>query len=236
MQRAMDLTAVVRFYIDKMLREVPGMKVLLLDADTTRSVSTVYSQSEILEQEVYLVERLDADKGEQLFHLKVLRGTCQQQLATWINTKAVLRPVQPGLQQAVCFLRPTRENVARIRRELRDPRYGEYNLCKPYAHVCSCLAEEAAVGVNTASMERGAVLKRGVPYVRSLHQPFGGPAAAGPGRGGRAGLDQPGAGVFRRLYGPGPTPLRGADPAHARRPATLQLGVWPEARMRSCLL
>ena len=47
------------------------MKVLLLDADTTRSVSTVYSQSEILEQEVYLVERLDADKGEQLFHLKV---------------------------------------------------------------------------------------------------------------------------------------------------------------------
>ena len=46
------------------------MKVLLLDADTTRSVSTVYSQSEILEQEVYLVERLDADKGEQLFHLK----------------------------------------------------------------------------------------------------------------------------------------------------------------------
>ena len=66
----MDLSAVVRFYIDKMLREVPGMKVLLLDADTTRSVSTVYSQSEILEQEVYLVERLDADKGEQLFHLK----------------------------------------------------------------------------------------------------------------------------------------------------------------------
>ena len=82
MQRAMDLTAVVRFYIDKMLREVPGMKVLLLDADTTRSVSTVYSQSEILEQEVYLVERLDADKGEQLFHLKVMHGTCQQQLAT----------------------------------------------------------------------------------------------------------------------------------------------------------
>ncbi|KAK9839536.1 hypothetical protein WJX81_008245 [Elliptochloris bilobata] len=95
----MDLTAIPRFYIDKMLKEVPGMKVLLLDADTTTSVSTVYSQSEILEQEVYLVERLDADKGDQLFHLK-----------------------------AVCFLRPTRENVARIRRELRDPRYGEYNL------------------------------------------------------------------------------------------------------------
>lgn len=55
------------------------MKVLLLDAETTRVVSTVYSQSEILEQEVYLVERVDADKGDQLFHLKVWRcwlGRC----------------------------------------------------------------------------------------------------------------------------------------------------------------
>ena len=67
----MDLASVVRYYVDRMLKEVPGMKVLLLDADTTRIVSTVYSQSEILEQEVYLVERLDADRRDQLFHLKV---------------------------------------------------------------------------------------------------------------------------------------------------------------------
>lgn len=67
----MDLSSVVRYYVDRMLKEVPGMKVLLLDADTTRIVSTVYSQSEILEQEVYLVERLDADRRDRLFHLKV---------------------------------------------------------------------------------------------------------------------------------------------------------------------
>ena len=67
----MDLSSVIRFYIEKMLRDVTGMKAMLLDADTTRIVSTVYSQSEILEQEVYLVERLDADPGEQLLHLKV---------------------------------------------------------------------------------------------------------------------------------------------------------------------
>lgn len=66
----MDLSTVVRFYVERMLKEVPGMKVLLLDADTTKIVSTVYSQSEILEQEVYLVERLDADRRDQLFHLK----------------------------------------------------------------------------------------------------------------------------------------------------------------------
>ncbi len=124
----MDLSAVVRFYIDKMLREVPGMKVLLLDADTTRSVSTVYSQSEILEQEVYLVERLDADKGELLFHLKARTSRAPPLVAA-----AAARPRAGGAWalQAVCFLRPTRENVARLRRELRDPRYGEYNLCAP---------------------------------------------------------------------------------------------------------
>ncbi len=66
-----DLVAVLRSYVDRMLREVPGMKVLLLDSETTRVVSTVFSQSEILEQEVYLVERLEADKGDQLFDLNV---------------------------------------------------------------------------------------------------------------------------------------------------------------------
>lgn len=67
----MDLSTVIRFYIEKMLKDVKGMKALLLDSETTRIVSTVYSQSEILEQEVYLVEKLDADPGEQLLHLKV---------------------------------------------------------------------------------------------------------------------------------------------------------------------
>ena len=51
------------------------MKVLLLDAETTKIVSTVYSQSEILEQEVYLVERLDVERKEQLLHLKVASHT-----------------------------------------------------------------------------------------------------------------------------------------------------------------
>jgi len=51
-------------------RQVGGMKCLLLDAETTRVVSTVLSQSEILEHEVYLVERLEAERGDQLLHLK----------------------------------------------------------------------------------------------------------------------------------------------------------------------
>ena len=44
-------------------------------SETTRTVATVYSQSDILEQEVYLVERLDrAEPGDQLFHLKARAG------------------------------------------------------------------------------------------------------------------------------------------------------------------
>jgi hypothetical protein len=54
-----------------MLSDVHGMKVLLLDKDTTKIVSTVYSQSEILRQEVFLVESLVKEAGDQLFHLKV---------------------------------------------------------------------------------------------------------------------------------------------------------------------
>ena len=95
-----DLVAIVRSYVERALKGVPGMKALILDADTTRAVSTALSQSDILEQEVYLVERIDAeDKKEALPHLK-----------------------------AVALLRPSRENVARLRRELRDPRFGSYHL------------------------------------------------------------------------------------------------------------
>jgi hypothetical protein len=100
-----DLVAVVRSYLERALREVHGMKVLLLDADTTRTVSTALSQSDILGHEVYLVERLDAAaRGEALPHLR-----------------------------AVAYLRPTRDNVARLRRELRDPRFGSYHVCERHA-------------------------------------------------------------------------------------------------------
>ena len=66
----MDLPRILRFYVDKMLKEIAGMKVLIMDNETTQSVSMVYSQSEILEQEVFLVEKLEAQSKERLLHLK----------------------------------------------------------------------------------------------------------------------------------------------------------------------
>ncbi|NXJ05390.1 VPS45 protein, partial [Odontophorus gujanensis] len=57
----------------------------------------VYTQSEILQKEVYLFERIDSPGREPMKHLK-----------------------------AVCFLRPTEENVDYLIQELRRPKYSIY--------------------------------------------------------------------------------------------------------------
>lgn len=74
------------------------MKVLLLDEVTTQVVAMVYSQSQILEKEVYLVERMDADH-EPMQHLK-----------------------------AVYFIRPTKENIQTLCTEIARPRFSEYHV------------------------------------------------------------------------------------------------------------
>ncbi len=65
--------------------------------------------------------------------------------------------------QAVCFLRPTRENIARLRQELRDPRYGDYYLCEhpaldspPWPHAL-CIANQFR-GVHVAKRQKGVAL------------------------------------------------------------------------------
>jgi vacuolar protein sorting-associated protein 45 len=74
------------------------MKALLLDPVTTKIVSMVYSQTQILEKEVYLVEQL-GKKHEGMNHLK-----------------------------AALFVQPTEANFELIARELKDPRFKEYHI------------------------------------------------------------------------------------------------------------
>lgn len=97
----MVLVSAVRDYVNRMLQDISGMKVLVLDAQTVSVVSVVYSQSELLKKEVFLVEMVDSvsKSREAMSHLK-----------------------------AVCFLRPTSENVQHLRRQLASPRFGEYHL------------------------------------------------------------------------------------------------------------
>lgn len=66
-------------------------------------MSVVYSQSELLQKEVFLVELIDSisKSKESMSHLK-----------------------------AIYFLRPTSENIQLLRRQLASPRFGEYHLCR----------------------------------------------------------------------------------------------------------
>lgn len=95
----MNVITAVKLYVSRMIEESgPGMKVLLLDKETTTIVSMVYAQSEILQKEVYLFERIDTGAlREQMKHLK-----------------------------CIAFLRPTKENVELLSQELKSPKYGLY--------------------------------------------------------------------------------------------------------------
>lgn len=96
----MNVVLAVKQYVSKMIEDSgPGMKVLLMDKETTSFVSMVYTQSEILQKEVYLFERIDTTHRESMKHLK-----------------------------ALCFLRPTKENVEYLIKELRRPKYSVYFL------------------------------------------------------------------------------------------------------------
>ncbi|KAM7450804.1 vacuolar protein sorting-associated protein 45 [Porites harrisoni] len=96
----MNVILAVKQYVTKMIEDSgPGMKVLLMDKETTGVVSMVYTQSEVLQKEVYLFERIDTSGRETMKHLK-----------------------------AICFLRPTRENVEHLCSELKNPKYGVYYL------------------------------------------------------------------------------------------------------------
>lgn len=95
------LITAVREYINRMLQDISGMKVLVLDSSTVSAVSVVYSQSDLLKKEVFLVELVDSISmsKKSMSHLK-----------------------------AVYFLRPTSENIQHLKRQLASPRFGEYHV------------------------------------------------------------------------------------------------------------
>uniref|UniRef100_A0A8C0S056 Uncharacterized protein n=4 Tax=Canis lupus TaxID=9612 RepID=A0A8C0S056_CANLF len=88
----MNVVFAVKQYISKMIEDSgPGMKVLLMDKETTGIVSMVYTQSEILQKEVYLFERIDSQNREIMKHLK-----------------------------AICFLQPTKILSCHLPRQIQN--------------------------------------------------------------------------------------------------------------------
>jgi hypothetical protein len=75
------------------------MKVMILDSETVGIISMVFSQSDILQHEVFLVERIDVEQTEKMRHMN-----------------------------AVCFLRPTSANFLTLSKILKAPNYNEYHI------------------------------------------------------------------------------------------------------------
>ncbi|KAL8824024.1 MAG: hypothetical protein Q9191_005356 [Dirinaria sp. TL-2023a] len=105
----MDVVSAVSGYISKMVSvgdvatgsSSAKMKILLLDSETVSIVSTAITQSALLNHEVFLIDRLDNANREKMRHLR-----------------------------CICFVRPSPDSIQNLIEELRDPRYGEYYICK----------------------------------------------------------------------------------------------------------
>ncbi|BFF89300.1 vacuolar protein sorting-associated protein 45 [Drosophila madeirensis] len=95
----MNLISGIKLYIEKMCAESgPGMKIILLDKETTSIISMAFSQSDMLQREVYLFERLDSGRSNE--RLKYLK--------------------------CIVFIRPTKQNIQLLANELRNPKYSAY--------------------------------------------------------------------------------------------------------------
>lgn len=103
---ARSLIGVVRDYIDRILNDQKAMKALLLDEETLSIVSLVITQTQILQRDVFLVERL------------------ANTLLTEHSTEADKSVHLHG----VMLVRPTEENINLIVRALERPKFGHYSI------------------------------------------------------------------------------------------------------------
>lgn len=129
----MDGVAAIRGYIDRLVsgdNRCPGMKVLLLDTNTTQIISSVYSQTEILSKEIYLVSRLDdSASNPNIQDYSYLNSpTSSSEMTKMSQNSPPPQTVKTSHLKAVCFLRPTEINAGLIVRELARPRFAEYHL------------------------------------------------------------------------------------------------------------
>ena len=99
-KKKMNAIQAIQDYIIRMLDGVKGMKVILLDNETMGILSMVFSQSDVLQKEVYLFDLITNQNREHMGHLK-----------------------------ALVFIRPTPDNITLMSAELQNPKYGQYHFC-----------------------------------------------------------------------------------------------------------
>lgn len=119
----MNIYESVRAYFSKMFAIPPGMKVLIVDEETLVILSVTMAFSEIMEKDIFLVERIKSPR-ESLNHLT-----------------------------GVYFVRPTSENVTLVSQELKSPKYASYYLFFSHALSKQSLKQLAEADIHEVVME-----------------------------------------------------------------------------------
>ena len=135
----------MRRYIEFILDRVPGMKVLLLDAETSAMISLIFTQSQILEKEVFLVERVESlVSGDVVGSSSSFTSTSGSSSGVGggpsatgsaggssSSSSVAVHSVEPNLRHltAVCLLRPTDKNFMLLSKLIRAPgQYAKFHL------------------------------------------------------------------------------------------------------------
>ncbi|GAA6034770.1 hypothetical protein JCM8097_001161 [Rhodosporidiobolus ruineniae] len=118
----MDCLKAIQAYIDKIIKETSGIKVLLLDSETTPILSLATTQSHLLQHEVYLTDRIDNPSRAVPSAALAASGSAASSYPP-TSSRGVER--LPHLK-CICVLRPTDESIEQCERELREGRYGGY--------------------------------------------------------------------------------------------------------------
>lgn len=95
----MDLSKSSTAYVERLIEQDGKPKILLLDTDTTAILSLATSQSALLKNDVFLIDKVANPSRQKLRHL-----------------------------DCTVFVRPSSESIQAIIDELRVPRYGKYTL------------------------------------------------------------------------------------------------------------
>lgn len=136
----MNTVVAIRQYFEQAISQIQGPKALLLDEETTVILSLVLTQSQLLEKDIYLIDKIrtsrNNDRVSRLLgsnSLTVLSPSGTNDFTKSMHLLAAdhaQSSVEGQLKHLKCivFIRPTFQNIQDVIDELKDPLFGEYHL------------------------------------------------------------------------------------------------------------
>lgn len=116
-------------YIERMVTSVDGMKALVLDKETTSIVGLVYTQSDLISKDVFLVECVNVladamieERNEEMQMRSQLRKGAIMKGAVGVNEQSMQHLT------AIAFLQPNAVTLDKLEVLLKSPRYKDYHI------------------------------------------------------------------------------------------------------------